>query len=71
MGELEPTLDGCSQPIYMNEGIPYGSRTESALRVRLKINDCCILMITFMHVLMIGVLKWNNFIWKTFLLVVP
>ncbi len=33
MGELGQTLDGCSQPIYVNEGILYGSRTESVLRV--------------------------------------
>lgn len=33
LSELGHTLDGCSSPVYMNEGIPYGSRTETILRV--------------------------------------
>lgn len=32
-GELGRTLDGCSRPIYMNEGFPFGSRSETILRV--------------------------------------
>ena len=33
LNELGETDDGCSSQIFMNSGLPYGSRSETSLRV--------------------------------------